>query len=189
MESDEDLETLMVRYQDGDTAAAAALVKRLSPRLHGFFRIQSVSRRHADDLLQETWMRIHQVRHTYRPGERLLPWLYAIARHVGVDHYRRARRVESRELQVETLPERAPAAGPSQTRPDIAALLAALPDGQREVITMLKISGMSLEDVARATSSSVGSVKQKAHRAYARLRESLAGMGFRAAGSGGCDER
>ncbi len=39
---------------------------------------------------------------------------------------------------------------------------------------MLKVTGMSLEEVARATASSVGSVKQKAHRAYETLRKLLA---------------
>jgi len=53
-----------------------------------------------------------------------------------------------------------------------------LPESQREVVAMLKISGMSLEEVARATSSSVGSVKQKAHRAYEKLRELLINAGF-----------
>jgi RNA polymerase sigma-70 factor (ECF subfamily) len=50
-------------------------------------------------------------------------------------------------------------------------LLEKLPDSQREVILMLKVSDMSLAEVARATSSTVGAIKQKAHRAYARLRE------------------
>ena len=36
---------------------------------------------------------------------------------------------------------------------------------------MLKVSGMSLEEVARATGGTVGAVKQKAHRAYVKLRE------------------
>jgi RNA polymerase sigma-70 factor (ECF subfamily) len=54
--------------------------------------------------------------------------------------------------------------------PDLEALLGELPESQREVITMLKVAGMSLEEVARATRSSVGSVKQKAHRAYEKLR-------------------
>jgi RNA polymerase sigma-70 factor (ECF subfamily) len=43
------------------------------------------------------------------------------------------------------------------------------------VIEMLKVTGMSLEEVARATSSSVGAVKQKAHRAYEKLRDLLSG--------------
>ncbi len=48
---------------------------------------------------------------------------------------------------------------------------------------MLKVEGMSLEEVARATSSSVGSVKQKAHRAYKKLRETIgAGTGRRSSG-------
>jgi RNA polymerase sigma-70 factor (ECF subfamily) len=52
-------------------------------------------------------------------------------------------------------------------------LLATLPEGQREVLMMLKVGGLSLEEVARATSSTVGAVKQKAHRAYERLRSLL----------------
>jgi RNA polymerase sigma-70 factor (ECF subfamily) len=178
MHPDTDLEILMSRYQQGDSAAVWLLVHRLSPQLHRFFLAQLVSSRYADDLLQETWMRIHQARHTYRPGEPVLPWLYAIARHIRVDHFRKQHRSDRRELQVEQLPE-APAdpASAASTVPDMETLLADLPASQREVICMLKISGMSLEEVARATSSSVGSVKQKAHRAYAKLRERLSRHG------------
>src|SRR5438046_879434 len=100
MQPDADLPALMARYQQGDTASATELVCRLSPQLHRFFRMQFVSRRHADDLLQETWLRIHEVRHTYRPGQPVLPWLYAIARHIRVDHYRKALRTEQRESRL-----------------------------------------------------------------------------------------
>jgi RNA polymerase sigma-70 factor, ECF subfamily len=174
----EDPESLMAAYQQGDRTAAEALIERLSPQLHRFFMAQVVSRRYADDLLQETWLRIHEARHTYRPGEPLLPWIYAIARHVRVDSYRKVRRTETREQQVEALPE-APAPGTgSQPGPDLDALLRVLPESQREVIVMLKVSEMTLEQVAQATSSSIGSVKQKAHRAYQKLREVLVDMGF-----------
>jgi RNA polymerase sigma-70 factor (ECF subfamily) len=166
------LEALMVGYQAGDPEAAAALIEEISPRLHRFFMVQVVSRRFADDLLQETWLRIHEARRTYRPGEPVLPWIYAIARHVQVDSYRKVRRRESREQQVEVLPEYA-MKGVERRGPDLASLLSSLPESQREVITMLKVSGMSLEEVARATSSTIGSVKQKAHRAYNKLREIL----------------
>jgi RNA polymerase sigma-70 factor (ECF subfamily) len=176
MDPETDLTVLMASYQQGDSAAAAALVRRLSAPLHRFFLMQYISRRHADDLLQETWLRIHEVRHTYRPGCPVLPWLYAIARNVRVDHYRRAHRAESREERLEEgfdVPEVA-VESPAGV-PDVERLMAALPESQREVIVMLKVSGMSLEEVARATSSSVGSVKQKAHRAYETLRKRLAG--------------
>ena len=113
---------------------------------------------------------MHRVRHTYRPGEPLLAWLYAIARHVRVDHYRRRRRVSAHEVAIEGVAE--PAA-PVEARSAIArfdALIGILPASQREVVTMLKVAGLSVEEVARATSSTVGAVKQKAHRAYERLR-------------------
>jgi RNA polymerase sigma-70 factor (ECF subfamily) len=174
-DTETDLDRLMTRYQNGDFAAAATLVGELTPQLVRFISMRSVSRQHTDDLVQEIWLRIHKVRHTYRPGGRFLPWFYSVARHVQVDHYRSVRRVASREQQVEEgLPEppqpteRSPA-----ERLDVAALLAELPESQREVVWMLKIAGMSLDDAARATSSTVGAVKQKAHRAYTRLREVL----------------
>ena len=54
MDPDASTESLMARYQEGDFAAATALVNRLSPQLHRYFLVQFVSRRYADDLLQET---------------------------------------------------------------------------------------------------------------------------------------
>src|ERR1700690_4528900 len=99
------LELLMVRYQQGDFAAATALIHGLSPQLHRFFVVQFACRGDADDLLQETWLRIHKVRHTYRAGQPVLPWLYAIARHIRVDHYRKAIRTVAREHRLDELPE------------------------------------------------------------------------------------
>jgi RNA polymerase sigma-70 factor (ECF subfamily) len=127
MDSDIDLQFLMARYQQGDSGAATALVNRLSPQLYRFFLMQFVSRRHAEDLLQETWLRIHQVRHTYRNGQPLLPWLYAIARNIRVDHYRRAHRAEGREERLEEGSDLATAPDDRQARnPDLDALLSAM---------------------------------------------------------------
>jgi RNA polymerase sigma-70 factor (ECF subfamily) len=186
MVPDSNLEMLMARYQEGDFTAATALIGRLSPQLHRFFLAQFASRADADDLLQETWLRIHKVRHTYRPSEPMLPWFYAIARRVRVDHYRKAIRTTAREHRLEEMSEVAAAIpGESERTDDLEALLAPLPQSQREVIEMLKVAGMSLEEVARATSSSVGSVKQKVHRAYEKLRGKMSAMGLSKGRSGG----
>ena len=169
-----DIEQLMSRYQQADAGAAAALVATLSPQLHRFFAGQMGSAVEAEDMLQDAWLRIHRARHTYRPGEPLLPWVYAIARRVRVDNYRKRQRITSRERAVEVLPE--PAANKAEETRNLPAfedLVASLPENQREVLTMLKVNELSLEEVARATSSSVGAVKQKAHRAYQRLRSLL----------------
>jgi RNA polymerase sigma-70 factor (ECF subfamily) len=184
MHSGENLEMLMVCYQQGDFAAATALVRHVSPRLHRFFLATSMSRTDADDLLQETWLQIHKVRHTYRHGEPALPWFYAIARHIRVDHYRKAIRAAAGEKELEEM-SKGVSAAPHRAS-DLEALLAPLPESQREVIAMLKVEGMSLEEVARAMSSSVGSVKQKVHRAYKKLRETIGATGR---GSGGAEEK
>ena len=185
MNPDSSVESLMARYQQGDSTAAGALVNRLSPQLRGFFLCLFVSREHADDLLQETWLQIHRVRHTYQPGRPVLPWLYAIARHVRVDHHRRALRAAAREQALDESVEIAHTSGTEAGKArDLAGILATLPESQREVLTMLKVAGMSLEEVARATSSSVGSVKQKAHRAYEKLRLQLGAGGMRGAREG-----
>ena len=89
-----------------------------------------------------------------------------------MDGYRRRRRRESRELLVAELPEPPIRLQhePGSESERFDRLMDSLPDSQREVILMLKVSGMSLEEVARATSSTVGAIKQKAHRAYEKLR-------------------
>lgn len=185
MHPESTLEILMARYQRGDFGAATNLIEHISPQLHRFFLARSESRTDADDLLQETWLRIHKVRHTYRPGEPALPWFYAIARHVRVDHYRKSLRTTAGARRLEAMRQEVADGTSESDRADgLNALLAPLSESQREVIEMLKVAGMSLEEVARATSTTVGSVKQKAHRAYKKLRETMSRAG---SGRGGAE--
>jgi len=167
-----DLEGLMVRYQQADGTAAAVLVEQLSPHFYRFFTSQFGSSTEADDMLQELWLRIHRVRHTYRPSAPLLPWVYAIAHRVRIDNYRKRHR-KSREIGVRALPEYAnPTRGASGVR-GFDELVASLPGSQREILRMRNVDGLSIDEIARATSSTTGAVKQKAHRAYRRLRTLL----------------
>lgn len=162
----------MQAYQSGDGAATGELIARVSPQMYQFFLAETRNQAAAEDLLQDFWLRIHRARHTFRSGERLLPWLYAIARRVRVDAYRKSRRVGRHEIRTETLPERAAAtASPEASHPRLRDLLEGLPPAQRETILLLKGAGLTLEEVARATGSSVGAVKQRAHRAYEKLRK------------------
>lgn len=171
--SQQELQNYMIRYQRADPDAARALIRQLSPALFRFFASQIATSSETEDLLQEAWLRIHKARHTYRPGEPVLPWIYAIARHVRVDGYRRHRRISQREVAAEVLPERSAGDTPSSQIPDFETLISHLPENQREVVVLLKLEGLSLEEVARVTASTVGAVKQKAHRAYKRLRAIL----------------
>ena len=164
----------MIRYQHADAIAIEELVGRVSPSLLRYFGRSGSCRNDAEDLLQECWIRIHRSRHTYRSSEPVMPWIYAIARHTRLDGYRKRRRLESREVLMASVPEDYDPVPPTlREEDDFASLVEKLPDAQREVLVMLKVSGMSLEQVAEATSSTVGAVKQKVHRAYTILRRSL----------------
>ncbi len=169
----------MQRYQQADVEAGGLLVESLSTQMFQYFLAQTRNRSDAEDLLQNFWLRIHNARRTYRPGEPLLPWLYAIAHRVRIDHYRRARRVAQHELVDETMVNAAVqeqrVSGPNPGS-NIRELLKELPESQRQVILLMKVSGLTLEEVARATGSSVGAVKQKAHRGYEKLRRLLGGQ-------------
>ena len=167
-----ELADLMVRYQHGDPEAIEELIRRLSSRLMRFLAAPRLSQSDTEDLFQECWIRIHRSRHTYRPAEPVLPWIFAIARHTRLDGYRRTRRRESREVLVANPPEvlHRPQQTPAIEQDEFVRLLESLPESQRDVIFMLKVAGMSLSEVARATSSTVGAIKQKAHRAYEKLR-------------------
>jgi RNA polymerase sigma-70 factor, ECF subfamily len=168
---DVSLESLFEGYQQADAQATAELIRRLSPDLFRFFLAQEKSRAEAEDLVQNSWLRIHKSRHTYRTGAPVLPWVFAIAKHVRVDAYRKRRRVQQFEIATDTFREDSSIPSPAQAAvPTFDSLIAGLPDSQREVLTMLKVNGLSLEEIARATSSSVGAVKMKASRAYAKLR-------------------
>jgi DNA-directed RNA polymerase specialized sigma24 family protein len=85
---------------------------------------------------------------------------------------REAHRLARRELQFKHLPESLQTPQDLKSK-DTLDLFAALPDREREILTMTKGLGMTLEEAARATASTVGAVKQLSHRAYVRLRSML----------------
>jgi RNA polymerase sigma-70 factor (ECF subfamily) len=158
----------MQRYQAGEGEALEALVREVSPRLRAIFR-GSASADEVEELVQETWFQVHRSRHTWRPGELLLPWIYSIARHVRARSYHK----RTRRAEVE-LDERLYVPAPKLSL-GMDQLLRELPESQREVLILMKVEGRSLDEVAAATGTTVGSVKQKVHRAYEKLRKILGG--------------
>jgi RNA polymerase sigma-70 factor (ECF subfamily) len=166
----------MARYQSGCAESAEALVEAANPILARFLYATSWPGANLDDLLQECWLRVHKARSSYRPGEPALPWLIAIARHTRVDSFRRWQRTRGRESG---LGDRDFPAASSDPYPaafassQLMRLVASLPEAQREVIVMLKLGGLSVQEVALATGSTTGAVKQKAYRAYQTIRARL----------------
>ncbi len=171
----ESLGRLLVGYQQGHRQAANDFAALLHPVLYRYFLAQTGNPAQAEDLMQECWVRIHRGRASYRPGEPVLPWAFAIARHTKIDEYRKDAARANREAAVAgpgepvTDPRRAMEIGLEASA--ILARLHELPDGQREVFMMLKVQGMSVDEVAVVVGSSPSAVKQKAYRAYETLRK------------------
>lgn len=177
------LKELMVLYQAGNAQAADQLIRLLNRNIASYLYATSMASPNYDDVLQECWLRIHKARSSYRPGEAVLPWVLAICRHVRIDYYRKWLRTSGRET--EFLEASNESTGKPQNSLDeaidanwVRRLLRTLPESQREVIVMLKFSGMSIQEVALATGSTPAAIKQKAHRAYQSLRAVL-GVGSR----------
>src|SRR5689334_13001546 len=86
--SEESLDQAMDRYAQGQEAAFAVLYAGLETKLRAFLTRLTGAPPVADDLLQETFMRIHRARGGFEAGAAVVPWAYAIARNVWLDHIR-----------------------------------------------------------------------------------------------------
>lgn len=176
-----DLENLMDRYQDGEASAIREIYRLLAGPMLGYLTRFCGDRGLAEDVLQETFVRVHKVRHTYHRGRPLRPWMYAIARHVAVDELRRRKRrreVDGADDVLAGIAGEDPREAPGQRDPvDLEGALAALPAAQREALVLTKLNGLSVREAAAALNSTEGAVKVKVHRAMKKLREGLGGRG------------
>lgn len=82
----------MERYACGDDAAFEKLYDAVAPRLFGYLLRQTRDRVRAEDLLQQTLLQMHRARGTFLSGAEVMPWAFAIARRLLIDHLRRDRR-------------------------------------------------------------------------------------------------
>src|SRR5689334_19889754 len=82
-------ETLMDRYCAGDARAFDELFKRFAPRLLRFTR-PIVGPAQAPDVVQVTFLKLHESRSKYRTGAKVSSWLFTIARNTALDHVRSA---------------------------------------------------------------------------------------------------
>jgi len=168
----------MERYARGDDAAFEVLYDALAGRLQRYLRRHVPDAQRADDLLQETFLRIHKARGTFMTGAAVLPWAFAIARRLVVDEVRRDRRAPGIVAGDGEAPPDPPG---SDARPDelaearelarrFAKVVAGLPASQRTAFGLLKEDGLTLAEAAAVLGVTVTAVKLRAHRAYEALR-------------------
>ncbi len=143
----------------------------------------------AEDITQETFVRLFRALDRYDPSRPFRAWLFTIVSRLAIDHLRR-RRVRLISL-TEPLPENAgeererdlldPGAGPEQLaieneeERDAEELIQSLPPHYRIVVIMRHLQDLSYEEIAEALHLPLGTVKARIHRARALLKEKLEG--------------
>jgi RNA polymerase sigma-70 factor (ECF subfamily) len=175
------LNEAMDRYACGDAGAFAGLHRALYPRLYAFLTRMTGSTTLADDLVQETFLRMHRARATFARGNAVLPWAYAIARNVHLDHGRSARLRRTERLPSDPGAEPVDPAADDAESAAIAAqaartverVLARIPSAQREAFILIRYEGLSVQDAAAILGATPTAVKLRAFRAYEALRAEL----------------
>lgn len=177
---------LMARYCDGDSSAFRELYAAVAPRLYGYLVKMARHRPLADDLLQQTFLKVHRARAAYVRGADPLPWIYAIAHRTFIDEVRKTKRAIVKVGDGDDLPEigaditgqtegsRDEVADPELVQAAMAAL-AELPAQQREAVVLTKLDGKSVAEAAEIAGTTVGAMKVRAHRGYEALRKLLGG--------------
>jgi RNA polymerase sigma-70 factor (ECF subfamily) len=177
----------MLRYAQGDNEAFRGVYAELAPRLHGFCVRLCAGRAEADDLLQETLLKLHRSRAAYRPDANPLHWAFAIARCAYIDRLRR------RKVRPEVLSTRAgnenDGAQTALSEPEaelralqlqqaVQAALDLQPEAARTAYILVRLEGVSIADAAAILSASSDATKQRVHRVALALREQLEKRGL-----------
>ncbi len=186
---DEDVQ-LMLAFAGGDAAAFDRLFDRWSGRLLHFLERMVRDRAVAEELLQESFLRVHRARERYRPEARFSTWLYTIASNVARNELRRPFRRSPHE-SADAEPEDAPslqlvADGPAaedladaRRRSDaVDAALAELPPRQRAALWLAAVEGLSYAEVAGALDTTEKSVKSLVHRGRVAVAQRLEAQGL-----------
>lgn len=165
----------MARYADGESRAFVEVYDELAPSLYHYLQKLARNDATAEDLLQQTFLRMHDARGRFTPGAAVEPWAFSIARRLFIDWYRQCRTiVVSGLIDDDTLPT---------TEPDAEAILHGyelakrlehtlnlLPAQHREVFLLVREHGLSLSQAAEVLGITQLAVKMRAHRAYEGLR-------------------
>jgi RNA polymerase sigma-70 factor (ECF subfamily) len=168
-------EALMLCVQAGELSALQGLMVRYEKGLYNFLARCTGDRHLAEDLFQDTFLRVVEKRESFDPGRGFRSWLFSISANLARDACRR-RKVRSRDLEAggERL------ARPEPVRPDVEAerreemeiarvTLDKLPEDAKAMVLMHFCEGLRYREVAEIIGVPVGTVKSRIHWAVEKL--------------------
>jgi RNA polymerase sigma-70 factor (ECF subfamily) len=172
--------SLVSRLRAGDETAFDAVHAALNARLFSFLVRLSRRREVAEDLLEETWLRLVTHAARLRPDTRLAPWLFTVARNLHVS-YRRSRLLEDSHTAgfLGLWPFACPRASPFEDTAaielerQIESALAALPATYREVLLLVGVEGFQTSEAAAICGVTPEALRQRLSRARALLARRL----------------
>lgn len=176
---EERLRALFVRSLNGDSAAYHVFLDELTRVVRAFLRKRLLHLRDdLEDVAQDVLLAVHNARHTYRDGEPLTAWVYAIARYKLTDFLRARSR---REALHDPLDDDFACHAQSNTdafatRRDLDTLLDHLPERQRRLIVCMKLEGLSVAETAHLTGMSESAIKVGVHRGLKTLTTKIGAM-------------
>jgi RNA polymerase sigma-70 factor (ECF subfamily) len=180
------LDSEIAQLRRGDLDALSALLARYQNRLYRYLLRMVRQPAEAEDLFQQTWLRVAEKIQSYDPRRNFEAWLFTLARNLAIDHLRRLRPESLDEpLGDSANGETAVTRLVSQEIPAFDRVLARergsrladamemLPMIQREVLTLRFEEEMKLEEIAEILGTPLSTVKTRLRRALERLREGL----------------
>jgi len=186
-------DVLMLALQGGDPQAFAGLVDRHQSALIGFFTRHLRDGQLAEDLSQETLLRVYNTAWDYLPRGAFRGWMFRIARNLMIDNTRKrshdalVRAVKSRNTEgddglewvagLSTAP--VTQAFHAEVARAVAEVLPELPAEQRMTFQMYHFDGLSLPEIADAMEANLPTTKSRLRLAREKLREHLLRKGFR----------
>ena len=171
---------LVARLREGDATAFDEVYACFNKRLFNFLARLSRRRQVAEDLLEETWLRLVARASRLQPDTRLGPWLFTVARNLHAS-YRRSRLLEDSHAadliglwpsgSPQPTPFEATAAGETGRR--VEAALGALPVAYREALLLVVVEGLRPAEAAGVCGITPEAMRQRLSRARALLSRTL----------------
>lgn len=148
-------------------------VAEFARKLRAFIRRRVRDDATADDVTQETLLKVFRSRSTLRDGQRLEAWLYRIARTTIIDHYRRTRPTEELPAALSAEPDDEVAKFRETVLSTTKEFLETLPIAYREPVRLAEIEGLPLAKIALRLGLSLTAVKSRVRRGRALLKKKL----------------
>lgn len=160
----------MELYQTGDFHAFEILYRRHSGRLYEYLK-KKVPGENTQDLLQETFVKLHSSREKYNSQYPFLPWLFTVTRNVLFDFFKKAETQNSKLSAPQKLIENMALATDGSTSHDFSELLLNLPENQKRAIELRYLNEWSFEKISNTMNTTPENVRQIISRGIKKIRQ------------------